>query len=389
MQPAVFGLNQTVIPFEHAVDREVSVFVFHTVLYLEESPDALAPGRFSGVSDFRQHADGTCDLYGRCLLKRKQIAVCDREQDYTLRFTEYANRRRDPVFTVHGFTSCKELADYAEEHPMDVLLISEELSSEIGEKGCFEQIFYLSEEEYQEEKAEYPRIYKFQSCPQVMRTVLSFYADQTAAELGTALRQSRMKQIGIYSPVGRIGKTSFALALGRELSKQKRTLYLNLEEYSGFSVLYPYGDGWTLSELMYFLKQGKNAFACKLESIVRRMGNLDYIPPLKSPVELRHISRKDWESLLEALGRESQYEILILDMSGAVNGLFELLGRCDGVYTPIREDEVSGAKLCQYEETLRLLDLEEVLEKTKKFWLFQEEDLDAFIRAEGKRWIEL
>lgn len=321
-------------------------------------------------------------------MKRKQIAVCDREQDYTLRFTEYANRRKDPVFTVHGFTSCRELADYAKEHPVDVLLISEGLFPELGGKGRFGQIFYLTEEEYQEKEADCPRIYKFQSCPQVMRTVLSLYADQTPAALGAAVRQSRMKQIGIYSPVGRIGKTSFALALGRELSKQRRTLYLNLEEYSGFSVLYPYGDGWTLSELMYFLKQGKSAFACKLESIVRRMGNLDYIPPLKSPVELRHISRKDWERLLEALGRESQYEVLILDMSGAVDGLFEILGHCDGVYTPIREDEVSGAKLSQYEETLRLLDLEEVLEKTKKFWMFRDEDLEAFIRAEGKRWTE-
>lgn len=30
------------------------------------------------------------------------------------------------------------------------------------------------------------------------------------------------------------------------------------------------------------------------------------------------------------------------------------------------------------------MDLEEVLEKTKKFWLSQEKDLETFIRAEGK-----
>ncbi len=322
-------------------------------------------------------------------MKRKQIAVCDREQDYTLRFTEYANRRRDPVFTVHGFTSCGELADYAKEHPVDILLISEGLSGEVKDRTPFGRIFYLSENEYPDKEADRPRIYKFQSCPQVMREVLSCYAEETPAGPCAALRQGEMKLIGVYSPVGRIGKTSFALALGRELSKQKRTLYLNLEEYSGFSVLYPYGDGWTLSELMYFLKQGKNAFACKLESVVRQMGSLDYIPPLKSPVELRHISRKDWERLLEALGRESRYEMVILDMSGAVDGLFELLGHCDGIYTPIREDEVSGAKLCQYEETLRLLDLEEVLDKTKKFWMFQEKDLETFIQAEGRRWLDL
>lgn len=321
-------------------------------------------------------------------MKRKQIAVCDREPDYTFRFAEYANRRGDSVFTVHGFTGCEELEEYAKEYPVDILLIGQDLVKKISQKDGFGQILCLSEEEYREEEGEYPVIYKYQSCPQVMRRVLNFYAEQTPVSLGLALQKRGIKLIGVYSPIGRIGKTSFALALGKELAKQKRTLYLNLEEYSGFSVLYPYGDGWTLSELMYFLKQGKNAFACKLESIVRKLGSLDYIPPLRSPVELRHIGWKDWERLLEALGKESPYEILILDISGAVNGLFELLGRCDGIYTPIREDEVSGAKLSQYEDSLRLLELEEILERTKKFRLSGEE-LAAFVQAESRRWMDI
>lgn len=321
-------------------------------------------------------------------MKKKQIAVCDREKDYTFRFTEYANRRSDPLFLVHGFSDCRELENYTKEHPVDILLIGRDLAAELSQKGGVGQIFCLSEEEFEEE-GEYPSVYKYQSCSQVMRRVLNFYAEKAPTGLGLALQKTGMKLIGVYSPVGRIGKTGFALSLGKELAKQKRTLYLNLEEYSGFSVLYPYGDGWTLSELMYFLKQGKNAFACKLQSIVRKLGSLDYIPPLKSPVELRHIGLKDWEQLLEALGRESQYEMVVLDISGAVNGLFELLGRCDGIYTPIREDEVSGAKLCQYEESLRLLDLEEILERTKKFQMSREEELAAFVQAESRRWMDI
>ena len=66
---------------------------------------------------------------------------------------------------------------------------------------------------------------------------------------------------------------------------------------------------------MYFLKQGKKAFACKLEGVIQQIGDLDYIPPLRSPVELRHISREDWEALLDALERESRYEVVILDLA--------------------------------------------------------------------------
>ena len=40
--------------------------------------------------------------------------------------------------------------------------------------------------------------------------------------------------IGVFSPLGRCLKTSFALALGQILAKERAVLYLNLESYSGF-----------------------------------------------------------------------------------------------------------------------------------------------------------
>ena len=43
--------------------------------------------------------------------------------------------------------------------------------------------------------------------------------------------------IGIFSPLGRCLKTSFALTLGQILAKERAVLYLNMEEYSGFEEL--------------------------------------------------------------------------------------------------------------------------------------------------------
>lgn len=320
-------------------------------------------------------------------MKGRQIAVCSRERDYARRFAEYANRRKDSLFAVHGFTDCGELAAYTKEHPVDILLLAEELSGEIPAQGEFGKIILLSEEEYQRDDR-YPAIYMFQSCAQVLRQALDCYAEQAPAAIGVALRTNRMRRIGVYSPVGRTGKTGFALGLGKELAKKRRTLYLNMEEYSGFETMYPYGDGWTLSELMYFLKQGKKAFACKLEGVIQQMGSLDYIPPLRSPVELRHISSADWQSLLEAIERESRYEAVILDMGGVLDGLFELLEQCDWIYTPTETDEAAKAKLGQYEDTLRLLDMEYILDRTKIIQLTGYEGLELLARAEGKRWSE-
>lgn len=320
-------------------------------------------------------------------MREKQIAICDTEADYAKRFAEFANSHRESLFAVHGFTDCSKLAAYIKEHPVDILLLSEECLEQFPEDESTGKVILLSEEEYLNRNT-WPAVYKFQPCSEILRQAVNLYAEQASVSLGVSLRADRMKRIGIYSPVGRTGKTSFALALGKEIAKKKRTLYLNMEEYSGFSALYPDGEEWTLSELMYFLKQGKKAFACKLESVIQRMGSLDYIPPLRSPVEMRHISVEDWNALLNALERESRYELVILDLSGAVNGLFEILDQCDYIYMPGEEDEAARAKMTQYEDTLKLLSLECIMERTEKLRLREKTDFEGLVRSEGRRWSE-
>ncbi len=321
-------------------------------------------------------------------MKGRRIAVCSEEEGYAESFAKFANSEREPLFAVHGFTDCEELTAYTKEHPVDILLLSEECLDRFFANENLGKVILLSEREYRKEE-KYPAIYKFQPCSRILRQAMNFYAEQEPKPIGKTLRSGRMKRIGVYSPVGRIGKTGFALALGREIAKKRRTLYLNMEEYSGFTDIYPCDGEWTLSELMYFLKQGKSAFACKLEGVIQHLGSLDYIPPLRSPVELRHIGRQDWERLLEAVERESRYEVVILDLSGAVNGLFEILEDCDGIYTPVAEDEMAKAKLTQYEDTLSLMKLEGIVERTQRLSLSGKESPEFLAKVESGRWTKI
>ena len=63
--------------------------------------------------------------------------------------------------------------------------------------------------------------------------------------------------LGVYSPVGRCLKTSFALTMGKLLAQEERVLYLNLEEFSGLSVLMKEEYKSDLSDLLYFLQRWK------------------------------------------------------------------------------------------------------------------------------------
>lgn len=82
---------------------------------------------------------------------------------------------------------------------------------------------------------QYPAVYKYQSSEKVIREVMACYGVENGVDTSPALLPKKeMRIIGIYSPVGRTQKTSFALTMGQILAKERAVLYLNMESYSGF-----------------------------------------------------------------------------------------------------------------------------------------------------------
>lgn len=170
--------------------------------------------------------------------------------------------------------------------------------------------------------------------------------------------------IGVYSPVHRIGKTKYALELGRELSKEGPVLYLNLEEYSGTSYYFPEETEHNLTDLLYYLRQDKANIGLRISAMAGRSGALDYISPMPVIQDLRAVEEAEWLRLFEALFDQSIYKSVILDLGDGVNGLYRILRECRTVYTLYTDEPVSLAKLKQYFENLRRTGYEDVLEHT-------------------------
>lgn len=61
--------------------------------------------------------------------------------------------------------------------------------------------------------------------------------------------------IGVYSPIGRCGKTGFAVTLGQVLAKDSKVLFLSLEEFSGFSQMMGTQYSGSFSDLVYYSRQ--------------------------------------------------------------------------------------------------------------------------------------
>ena len=301
-------------------------------------------------------------------MEKNVLALCDLEVDYVLKLSEYIGKKKNLPFDVHAFTDPEAFVAFAKDSRVDILLISEEAHYELRNMiGTLEikEIRVLSGEVSGESFSGCRMIYKYQSAEKLLKEVMCLYAESDKKIFPGSAYSEDTKLIGVYSPVKRSLKTSFAMTLGQILSEKERVLYINLEEYSGFNNLMKTSYVTDMSDLMYYISLKKPNFIWKLASIVQSVGGLDYIPPALSPVDIKSISHDMWREFFEQL-MLCGYGKVILDLGESVDGLYDLLRKCSVIYTPVRDDAVSYAKLEQYEALLKNMGYEDVLEKTRK-----------------------
>lgn len=302
--------------------------------------------------------------------ERAVFAVCDLEVDYAYHFMEYLSKKKNIPFEVRVFTSPQTFLEFAAKHPVELLLISETAMCDQVQEQQIGQIMILSEGVKTESYDKYPSIYKYQSSNQVIREALACYGEARKGVIPTLQTAKRSVDIlGIYSPVGRTMKTTFALTLGQILAKRKAVLYLNLEEYSGFEYLLEQTYEQNLGDLLYYLRQGNDNLMMKMSGMVQSMNNLDFLPPVLSPGDIQNTTLEEWLQFLQQIVDYSNYETIILDIGDGVSELYQFLGQCTRIYMPVRTDPVSQAKISQFESILKTWERTVVLGKIQKIKL--------------------
>ncbi len=293
------------------------------------------------------------------------LAICDYERKYVYKLAQYLSGKKHFPFKVMAFDNLEKLAAFSKEHPIELLLIGEDMEEKETAGLAAGRILYLCQENKENENSR-PYIYKYQSGTAIMKKIIEYYAEGEGQQAVPAAggRKRKMELIGVYSPIGRCLQTSFSLILGQILAKKKRCLYLNFEAYSGFSMLLEKEFHHDFMDLMYFLKEGNGKFVYKLAGMVDSIGSLDFIPPTASFPDILEMEGEQWQLLLDELERNTDYEAVILDLSDHVRGLFEILERCSRIYTITKQDGMALAKIDQYEKLLAYMKKEELLKKT-------------------------
>lgn len=302
-------------------------------------------------------------------MDKRILAIFDSEEGYAYRLMEFIRGKTNLPFEVYVFTDGKKFYSCAKVKDIECLLISESVYQKEVDALKIPHIIILSESGENLNKALH-HINKYQSCENIFHQVMKYYTDRSQ-DVPSALRTGlkRMQIIGIYTPVGRCLQTTFSLTLGQMLARHYKTLYLNFEIYSGFSRMLCRNFDSDISDLMYYFACAREKLCYRLESMKETVNGLDFIPPAEIYQNLAGIRGNQWLDLFQEIEKTSDYEYLILDLTDGIMDLWDVLRGCDYVYTIIREDGLSMAKVEQYEKVLEGMTYEDISAKTVKWKL--------------------
>lgn len=295
----------------------------------------------------------------------KHLVLCDTEKSFAKKMYEYLHSLYSRDYEILLFTDSESLKAFLEQKRADILLLCEELKNlELKEKRIGHKIILSSQSNMVNEGCE---VYKYKPMDRLFKDVLNMCAEtipQNSKEKDRSEKKSSTV-IGIYTPIKRSSQTTFSLSLGQLISSKSKTLYLNFEGFSGFDrILGESNDAGDIMDLIYFSECSPAGFSFRAEAMAERIGNLEYIRPAKAFMKYSEISSEQWLRLINNLKEKTGYDVLILDLSEQVNGLFEVLRCCDIIFTITDDEQIAIAKMSQYKELLLQNNYSDVWEKT-------------------------
>lgn len=284
-------------------------------------------------------------------MKAYKVLLYSQDEDFVLALMNYINRNPQLPILAMAFTKQAELNSYLKEHRPDLLVTEPDvLKDKSSGEGGMDTVITGStvpvlwmldtgsgkEAECNSERIPDPAyvIPKYSPASVYCRKMLLILSEvHPYRNLGKTFTC-----VGVYSPVGRCGKTTLSRALCRYYSAGRcesgsGCLYLGWEEFAEHI-----DEKRSMEELLYYIKQKTENISLKIKSLAIEECGYDSIPCAVSYQELREIRREDLSWLFHQLQSEGIYRWLVADIgSGSLSDL-GLLAEFDVLYLPCLQE---------------------------------------------------
>lgn len=272
------------------------------------------------------------------------MGVCDEDYHYVVNLMEYVNSDRMCSLTLVAFSSLVAVQDYLVNNYLDGVLLGRGFQEE---QELMDERSGLMLMNLVDEKDTSGGIYKFQSAREITSQIMKKLNISEAPEpvKGNVF-------CGVYSPIGRCGKTSLAKGLA---TFYPGSLYISLEDYGGRDSL---GE-----EILYHILYENSKIHSLIDKIKPNSDGLREVKGILSYMDIRHLTKENMYWLKDQLLAGSNYSRVIFDIGVSSLSDINILHTMDRIYVPVIDDEVANVKLQAFREVLRCEEYRELSNK--------------------------
>ena len=261
---------------------------------------------------------------------KKMIGLAGAETSFLHRLMDYVNGRGE----AEAFLCTREdrLKDELSRKEPSVLFCMENFAN--GEDLSVQRIDFVSDPDRKD------GIYQYQSAGSLYKEMRRYIWNEVPKRSNVDQEQ---QVIAVYSPLGRSGKTSFALAYAREHS----FFYIGMEEY-GIAT----NDFCTEGGLLYYIKNRKKEI---LSYLAGMMEDWEGVRVLGSPAlftDIRQLTGEDFAWFLGEIRSREDMPSVIIDFGSSCLVHLEVLDLFDQVYVPILAGITEERKMRQFKSLL-------------------------------------
>jgi len=283
---------------------------------------------------------------------RRILAIIDTDEGYAESLAAYLNKSDIGGLKTISWTSADEYEAHKKSYSISIILADEKSAAELKEDIGNSLLIILTDGDVPDTNIRTGySINKYRSADTIVRKILAVYSSgESRGMLGYGGTGTHAAVI--YSPVGRCGKTTFALAYAMKKAEKGKTLFISLDEYQGIFESIAAAAESDLSDVIYQYRQGDLTWS-RLRQSIYSFGSVDYIPPVRYAEDLLQLDPETAASIIGQIARSGGYDYIVIDAGLTGRRCPGLLDICDSIYLPTVPGDTAEAKTEEFMEVLR------------------------------------
>ena len=264
-----------------------------------------------------------------------KVAIYDEDKPYRERFADYLMSYKAKEIELSVFSGINYFLEAVNVEKYQLFVLGRGYEELIpGIRSMPVPVLILSEQDYIRERigieeTQISYTPKYQSM-EVITHQMYLMTEARRKDKVVDVSDENLEVIGVFSPVHHEMQMFFSLLYAQKQAKEKKTIYVNLMEFSGLEA-YLGKREYDLGDVILQLRDS----ACRpdaLLSFIYEYDGMFFIPAFQNPENVKEISGKDIGLLLQFLSDYTDYKRVILDFGGMLSGFVEALGYCNRLF---------------------------------------------------------